>query len=60
MTVTTALKELEKIEMIRCYDGICRMDHTETQKQKKILYAFGISCENIKLDSKEIGKVLTI
>lgn len=46
--------------MNRCYDGICRMNHTETKRQKKILYAFGISGDNIKLDSKEIGKVLTI
>ena len=57
--VYEALKELEKIKMIRCYDGIYRLDHTETKNQK-ILYAFGISGDNVKLDSKEIGKVLTI
>lgn len=59
-TVSAALRELEKIKMIRCYDSIYRLDHTETKKQKKILYAFGISGDNIKLDSKENGKVLTI
>lgn len=59
-TVYTALRELEKIKMIRCYDSIYRLDHTETQKQKIILSVFGISCDDVKLDAKGIGKVLTI
>ena len=59
-TVPAALRELEKIEMTRCYDGIYRMDHAVTKKQKEILSAFGISGDDVKLDAKEIGKVLTI
>lgn len=59
-TVSAVFRELEKIKMIRCYNSIYRLDHTETQKQKNILSVFGISCDDVKLDSKEIGKVLTI
>lgn len=59
-TVYAVLKELEKIKMIRCYDSIYRLDHTETQKQKNILSVFGINDDDVELDAKEIGKVLTI
>ena len=60
MTVTTALKKLEKIEINRCYDGIYRLDHAVIKKQNEILSAFGISCDDVKLDAEDIGKVLTI
>ncbi len=43
MTVPAALKELEKIEMIRNLDNVNRLDHAVTATQKVILRAFGIS-----------------
>ena len=60
MTVTTALREFEKIDMNRCYDSIYRLDHAVIKKQNEILSAFGISCDDVKLDAEDIGKVLTI
>jgi len=42
MTVPAALKELEKIEMVKRLDGIYRLDHAVSSNQKKILKAFGI------------------
>ena len=48
MTVPAALKELEKIEMIRQSDGNYRLDHAVTATQKKILQAFGMTERNIR------------
>ena len=42
MTVPAAIKELEKIEMIRQADNRYRLDHAVTANQKAILKAFGI------------------
>jgi transposase len=42
MTVPAAIKELEKIEMIRQLDNKYRLDHAVTAKQKEILKAFGV------------------
>lgn len=42
MTVPAAIKELEKIEMIRQADNKYRLDHAITANQKAILKAFGI------------------
>lgn len=42
MTVPAALKELEKIEMVKRLDGVYRLDHAVTKNQKEILKAFGI------------------
>jgi len=42
MTVPAALKELDKIEMVRQYDGVYRLDHAVTKTQKTILKAFGL------------------
>ena len=47
MTVPAAVKELEKIEMIRQSDGIYRLDHAVTATQKNILKAFGIDAKSI-------------
>ena len=44
--------------MTRCYDGIYRLDHAVTKKQKEILSAFGISGDDVKVDAQEIGRVL--
>lgn len=47
MTISAAIKELEKIEMIRQSDGIYRLDHAVTAIQKNILKAFGIDAKSI-------------
>lgn len=42
MTVPAAIKELEKIEMIRQLDNRYRLDHAVSANQKAILKAFGV------------------
>jgi len=42
MTVPAAVRELEKIEIIRQSDGNYRMDHAVTATQKEILKAFDL------------------
>ena len=58
MTVPAALKELEKIVMIRQLDGVYRLDHAVTRIQKTILDAFGLSEANIRHQALEIGESL--
>lgn len=58
MTVPAALKELEKIVMLRQLDGEYRLDHAVTATQKTILDAFGLGEANIRSQAKEIGKIL--
>lgn len=58
MTVPAALKELEKIEMVRLTDNKYRMDHAVTATQKVILKAFGMDANLIKHYAVEIGEIL--
>lgn len=58
MTVPAALKELEKIVMIRQLDGRYRLDHAVTATQKTILDAFGLNEGNVRYHAKEIGEIL--
>lgn len=58
MTVPAALKELEKIEMVRQLDNVYRLDHAVTSVQKKILRAFGIDVAYIKYRASEISEKL--
>ena len=58
MTVPAALKELEKIVMIRQLDGVYRLDHAVTATQKTILDAFGLNEGNVRYQAKEIGNIL--
>lgn len=58
LTVPAALKELEKIVMIRQLDGFYRLDHAVTVTQKIILDAFGLNEGNVRYQAKEIGNVL--
>lgn len=55
MTVPAALKELEKIEMIRSSDRIYRMDHAVTATQKAILKAFSMNATDIKNLCRALG-----
>ena len=57
-TVPAALRELQKIEMIRLYDGAYRLDHAVTSAQKNILKAFGVDEQWIKKKAKGISGAL--
>ena len=48
MTVPAAIRELDKIEMVKSLDGNYRIDHAVTATQKAILDAFGIDVPYIK------------
>ena len=58
MTVPAALRELEKIEMIKSPDNEYRLDHAVTATQKAILKAFGMTAQDIKLKAKELSAEL--
>lgn len=58
MTVPAALRELEKIEMIRQNDGNYRLDHAVTAIQKEILKAFDMTERNIREQAIGINKKL--
>ena len=58
LTVPAALKELEKIVMIRQLDGVYRLDHAVTATQKIILDAFGLNEGNVRYQAKEIENIL--
>lgn len=58
MTVPAAIKELEKIEMVRQLDGVYRLDHAVTATQKTILKAFGIDVSYVKYKADEISEAL--
>lgn len=58
MSVPAAIRELDKIEMARQLDGVYRLDHAVTAKQKTILKAFDLTEENVKYRAEEISKRL--
>lgn len=58
MTVPAALRELEKIEMVRLTDNIYRLDHAVTKTQKTILSAFGIDVPYVKYRANGISEEL--
>ncbi|MDO4194502.1 MAG: transposase, partial [Erysipelotrichaceae bacterium] len=58
MTVPAALKELEKIEMVRLTDNVYHLDHAVTATQKTVLEAFGLNVQNVKYRASEISKAL--
>ena len=55
MNVPAAIRELEKIEMVRQADGIYRLDHALTATQKTILKAFKIDANYVKRKTKELS-----
>nr|MCR5108275.1 transposase [Lachnospiraceae bacterium] len=59
MTVPAAIKELDKIELIRQADGIYRLDHAVTATQKDILQAFNLTATSVKKEAAELGKQLS-
>ena len=60
MTVPAALRELEKIEMIRGRDRIYRLDHAVTKTQKTILNAFDMDAAYVKNRANRISEQLKI
>ena len=58
MTVPAAIRELEKIEIVRGLDRIYRMDHAITKTQKNILKAFGMDVPYVKSKAKRISEQL--
>lgn len=58
MTVPAALRELEKIELIRQLGGNYKLDHAITATQKTILGAFGIDEDSARARALSIGKEL--
>jgi len=58
MIVPAALRELEKIEMVRRSNGRYRLDHAVTKTQKTILHAFGLDESYVQHQATEIGKLL--
>lgn len=60
MTVPAALRELEKIEMIRGHDRIYRLDHAVTKTQKTILNAFDMDAAYVKRRAERISEQLKI
>ena len=59
MTVPAAIRELEKIEMVRRNNGQYRLDHAVSKKQKTILSSFGLSDIDVKSIAMDIGKQLS-
>ncbi|MCI6535375.1 MAG: transposase [Phocaeicola vulgatus] len=58
LTVPAAIRELEKIEMVRRNNGKYRLDHAITKTQKTILAAFGLDEEYVFSKALEISKML--
>jgi transposase len=59
MTVPMALKELDKIELIRQADGVYRLDHAVTATQKDILQGFNISGTAVIKEATKLGEQMS-
>lgn len=58
MTVPAAIRELEKIEMVRLGDGVYRLEHAVTATQKEILSAFGLDEDFVKQEADRLREEL--
>ncbi len=58
MTVPAAIRELEKIEMVRRGEGLYKLDHAVSKRQKTILSSFGLNENDIYQSAAEIGNCL--
>ena len=58
MTVPAAIRELEKIEMVRRNGKDYKLDHAVTKNQKIILSSFGMDEDNIRKSADDIRKQL--
>ena len=55
MTVPAAIKELEKIELLKGADNEYNLDYAITATQKAILKAFGMTADNIHKQARAIS-----
>ena len=58
MTVPAAIRELEKIEMVRGLDGKYRLDHAVTATQKVILSAFHMDEKTVHKKAIALSEML--
>ena len=58
LTVPAAIRELEKIEMVRRSNGQYRLDHAVTKRQRTILSAFGMNDDDIRELANSISNML--
>ena len=58
MTVPAAIRELEKIEMVRRNGKCYKLDHAVTKTQKIILSSFGLDEVSVSKSAEEISKLL--
>lgn len=58
MTVPAAIRELEKIELLKGADNEYRLDYAVTATQKAILKAFGMSAADVQKQANEISSEL--
>lgn len=58
MTVPNAIRELEKIEIIKQLDGNYRLDYALSATQKDILKAFNLNEAKIRNEAEQINKEL--
>ena len=59
MTVPAALKELDKIELVRQADGVYRVDHAVTAVQKDILQGFNINAAAVMKEANNLGEQMS-
>ena len=60
LTVPAALRELEKIEMVRRNNKTYKLDHAVTKTQKIILSSFGLDETDISRQAEEYSNQLTV
>lgn len=58
MTVPAAIRELEKIEMLKGADSEYSLDYAVTATQKAILKAFDMSADNVHKQARAISSDL--
>lgn len=58
MTVPAAIRELEKIEIVRQSDRNYRLDHAVTARQKEILKAFDMTASKVREQAIELNRDL--
>ena len=58
MTVPAAMKELEKIELLKGADSEYNLDYAVTATQKAILKAFDMTAENVHKQARAISSDL--
>jgi transposase len=58
MTVPAALRELEKIEMVKRSKNRYRLDHAVSKRQKTILSAFGLEDADVRSTAAQISNLL--